>query len=129
MDGFPVPGFPVPPRRNALRPVRREVRAKGAMIGRIECDHLAFRNEDADWQLWIESGGKPIPRKLVITNRVSAGAPQYTLQFRDWKTDAAIAPDSFAFTAPSGAKKLEMQEFAKLSDLDEVPASIVNGAK
>jgi hypothetical protein len=99
------------------------------VIGRIECDHLAFRNEDADWQLWIESGGKPIPRKLVITNRVSAGAPQYTLHFRDWKTDAAIAPNSFAFTAPSGAKKLEMQEFARLSDLDEVPAGILNGAK
>jgi hypothetical protein len=99
------------------------------VIGRVECDHLAFRNEDADWQLWIESGSKPIPRKLVITNRVSAGAPQYTLLFRDWKTDAAIKPDNFAFTAPSGARKLEMQEFAKHSDLDEVPAGILNGAK
>jgi hypothetical protein len=99
------------------------------VIGRVDCDHLAFRNEDTDWQLWIESGGKPIPRKLVITNRVSAGAPQYTLVFRDWKTDAAIKPDNFAFTTPGGARKLEMQEFAKRSDLDEVPAGILNGAK
>jgi hypothetical protein len=41
---------------------------RGAVIG-VECDHLAFRNADTDWQIWIESGAKPIPRKYVITSK------------------------------------------------------------
>jgi hypothetical protein len=34
------------------------------IIDRRECEHLAFRNHDTDWQLWVEVGEKPIPRKL-----------------------------------------------------------------
>jgi len=51
---------------------------KGVIDG-IECDHLAFRNIDTDWQIWIEAGARPIPRKYVITSKAVAGAPQYTL--------------------------------------------------
>ena len=31
------------------------------------CDHYAFRQKDVDWELWIEQGGRPLPRKMVIT--------------------------------------------------------------
>ena len=41
---------------------------KGVIDG-VECDHLAFRNVETDWQIWIESGAKPIPRKYVITSK------------------------------------------------------------
>jgi hypothetical protein len=36
------------------------------VIDGVECDHLAFRNHDVDWQLWVELGSRPIPRKYVI---------------------------------------------------------------
>src|SRR5215475_13694356 len=58
------------------------------VVDGVECEHLAFRTPDADWQIWIESGAKPVPRKYVITSKALAGAPQYTLRIRDWKTDA-----------------------------------------
>ena len=32
------------------------------VINGVECEHLAFRNLDTDWQIWIEVGAKPIPR-------------------------------------------------------------------
>jgi len=31
----------------------------------VECEHLAFRGHVTDWQLWIETGAKPVPRKYV----------------------------------------------------------------
>ena len=54
---------------------------RGVIDGR-ECEHLAFRNFDTDWQLWVEVGEKPIPRKLVITSKTLNSAPQYTLRVK-----------------------------------------------
>jgi hypothetical protein len=39
------------------------------MIGGIECDHLAFRTEDVDWQIWIAQGDRPYPCRYVITTK------------------------------------------------------------
>src|SRR5471030_3121219 len=49
------------------------------VIDGVECEHLAFRGSESDWQIWIETGARPIPRKFVITNKAVSGAPQYTL--------------------------------------------------
>jgi hypothetical protein len=94
---------------------------EGAVIGKgvidgVECDHLAFRNADTDWQIWIESGAKPIPRKYVITSKGIAEAPQYTLRIKEWKTD--VTADAFAFKPDQSAKKIALGD---LSDIDEVP--------
>ena len=62
------------------------------VIDGVECDHLAFRNEDTDWQIWIEAGARPIPRKYVITNKGVTGAPQYTLRIKEWRTDVRPTP-------------------------------------
>jgi hypothetical protein len=96
------------------------------VINGVECEHLAFRDLDTDWQIWIEVGAKPIPRKFVITSKAVTGGPQYTLLVTDWKTDAPIAADAFELHAPAGAKKVE---FKDLSDIDEVPPGIVKGGK
>jgi hypothetical protein len=95
--------------------VEAAVIGKGVIDG-VECDHLAFRNMETDWQIWIESGAKPIPRKYVITSKGIAEAPQYTLRIKEWKTD--VAADAFAFKADPSFKKITLGE---MSDIDEVP--------
>jgi hypothetical protein len=97
-----------------------------AVVNGFECEHLAFRNDDTDWQLWVQVGDAPIPRKYVITSKTEAGAPQYTLVIRDWKADVQPSADAFAFKAPDGAKKLDA---AALSALDEVPPGSPKGEK
>jgi hypothetical protein len=92
---------------------------KGVIDG-VECDHLAFRNLDTDWQIWIETGAKPIPRKYVITSKGVAEAPQYTLRIKDWKTD--VSADAFAFQPDPTFKKITLGE---LSDIDEIPQGAV----
>jgi hypothetical protein len=95
------------------------------VIDGVECDHLAFRNVDTDWQIWVERGGKPIPRKYVITSKATAAAPQYTLRIKSWTSDAPAGADAFAFKAPAGAKLVDVKE---LRDIDEVPAGQTTGA-
>ena len=95
-----------------------------AVVDGVECVHLAFRNHDTDWQIWVEVGAKPIPRKYVITSKTVAGAPQYTLLVRDWKVDVSPGADAFAFKAPADAKKVA---FKDLGDVDAVPPGMIKG--
>ncbi|MCX5513037.1 hypothetical protein C3941_01845 [Kaistia algarum] len=97
----------------------------GRHIGRgvidgVECEHLAFRTLDTDWQLWVEIGEHPIPRQFVITSKAVAAAPEYTIRIKSWNTAPNFAADAFAFTAPKGAEKVD---FAALGEMDEVPPS------
>ena len=36
-------------------------------VNGVACDHYAVRQADIDWQIWIEQGARPLPRKVVIT--------------------------------------------------------------
>ena len=98
---------------------------RGVIAG-VECEHLAFRNFDTDWQLWVEVGDKPIPRKMVITSKTLNSAPQYTLRVKNWKTGVEPAPDAFKFAPPPGAEKLSPDA---LIDLDELPQGAPIGEK
>lgn len=96
---------------------------RGVVEG-VECEHLAFRNLDTDWQIWIEVGNRPVPRKYVITSKAVGAAPQYTLRLRDWKTGVNLAPDAFAFKPPEGSSGVAI---TLLTDIDEIPAGVIPG--
>jgi len=98
---------------------------RGVVEG-VECEHLAFRNGETDWQLWVEVGDAPFPRKLVITSKTLNCAPQYTMRVRSWKVGVQPAADAFTFAAPAGAQKLSPDA---LIDLDELPLGVPIGGK
>lgn len=98
------------------------------VVDGVECEHLAFRAPDTDWQIWIETGAKPVPRKYVITSKTIAGAPQYTLRIRDWKTDPITDADTFVFKPPAGATKVDLDSTAMM-EFDELPPGTPSGAK
>jgi hypothetical protein len=98
------------------------------VVDGVECEHLAFRGHDTDWQIWIQTGAQPIPRKYVITSKTLAGAPQYTLRIKDWKTDPITDANAFAFTPPEGAAKVSLDSDVMI-EFDEVPPGTVEGAK
>jgi hypothetical protein len=84
----------------------------GAHIGMtfidgIEVHQLAFRGADVDWQLWVTAGDKPLPVRYVITTKGAAGAPEFTLQLKNWKTAPQLDAKVFAFMPPQGSKKLD----------------------
>ena len=98
------------------------------VIDGVECEHLAFRGVDTDWQIWVESGARPIPRKYVITSKTLAGAPQYSLKIKEWKTDVPAEADTYVFKPPADAKKVDLDALATM-DFDEVPPGTPAGVK
>ena len=71
------------------------------------CNHYAFRSGKIDWQIWIMTGSKPLPRKIVITNRADEARPQ-SVQMLDWNLKPTFKDTVFKFTPPKGASKIEI---------------------
>jgi hypothetical protein len=94
------------------------------VIGGTECEHLAFRSFDTDWQIWVQVGERPAPCKMVITSKTINNAPQYTLRITGWETGVEVAADAFAFMPPAGAGMLDPDD---LIHLDELPQPADNG--
>ncbi|MFZ0611640.1 MAG: DUF2092 domain-containing protein [Desulfobacterales bacterium] len=94
------------------------------VIGGVECDHLAFRTKDVDWQIWIARGDRPYPCRYVITSKLIAGGPQYSIQVRDWKTGNGVAAVDFSFNNRTKAEKVDLKN---LPELNELPKNFTSG--
>jgi hypothetical protein len=74
----------------------------------VPCHHLAFEEATIDWQLWIDAGPDPLPRKLVITYKTEDEVPQYTVTIRKWNLTARLPDALFVFTPPEGATRVDV---------------------
>ena len=63
-----------------------------------------------DWQLWIEHGKKPVPRKIVITYKKLPTQPQWAATFSDWRFDRALPASFFQPRIPKGAIRTDFIE-------------------
>ena len=94
------------------------------VVGGIECDYLAFRTNDVDWQIWIAQGKRPYPCRYVITSKHLDSMPQYTIQIRDWKTGGEVAATNFGFKNPSKNAKVDLKD---LKGTDALPDHFKKG--
>jgi hypothetical protein len=88
------------------------------VIGDVECDYLAFRAKQVDWQIWIAQGERPHPCRYVISSKFMDDEPQYSIQVRDWKAGDEVATTEFSFEPPTDAKKVDLKG---LDGTDELP--------
>lgn len=90
------------------------------VINGAECDSLAFRKDDVDFQIWVAHGDQPYPCRLVIASTQVSGAPEYSIQVRDWKSGDAVTLGDFTFKNPTNAEKVDVKDIqSKLSDLPD----------
>jgi hypothetical protein len=88
------------------------------VVGGVECDFLAFRKPDVDFEIWIAQGDKPYPCRFSVTSRRVSGNPQYTVQVKNWRAPSEAASGDYAFKNTTSAKKVELTDLQeKLSDL------------
>jgi hypothetical protein len=95
------------------------------VIGGTECDYLAFRSREVDWQIWIAQGDRPYPCRYVVTTKGMASSPQYSIQIRNWKTGSDVPSVDFRFAAPANARQISLDELKKLKDGGELPSNYI----
>ena len=71
----------------------------------VTCGHYAFRQQGLDWQVWIQRGDYPLPRKLVLTTLTDEARPQYVATFT-WNLAPSFNDAVFTFEPPKGAGKV-----------------------
>ena len=81
-----------------------------ATIDGVETDHFAFREADVDWEVWIQKGDQPLPRKLVIVDRTDPARPTFTARL-NWQVNPAFTDADFAFVPDANAKKIQLATF------------------
>jgi hypothetical protein len=79
-------------------------------IGPHETEHLLFTQENVDWEIWIDAGDVPVPRKIVITRKLEPGSPQFVALLGAWDLAAKPGADAFEFRVPQGATPVTMRE-------------------
>lgn len=77
-----------------------------SFIAGVPCDHVAFRGDEADLQLWVAQGDKPLPQRIVITYTQIDGRPQFWAQLSNWNLAPKLPKSLFVFKPATGATKI-----------------------
>ena len=90
-----------------IEQIQSAMNAGQDFVGDDLCDHYAFRQGALDWQVWITTGSKPVPRKIVITNRADEARPQ-SVSLITWNLKPAFKDTVFSFNPPKGSTAVEL---------------------
>ena len=74
-------------------------------VGGVDCYHFAFSQQEADWQLWVDHGKKPLPLKIVITYKKLPSAPQWAAVLSKWSFNRKLSASLFEPKVPKGVIK------------------------
>jgi hypothetical protein len=83
-----------------------------SQVNGVPCHHLAFAQESVDWQLWIEDGERPLPRKLVIVYKDDPGAPHYTAILTGVELQNPVPKETFNAVIPEGSLRIDLLDLA-----------------
>lgn len=78
-------------------------------VGDRRCIHYAFRQENVDWQLWLEDDDTPLPCKLVITSTDDPSMPQYT-SVLTWDLTDPVEAEELGFDPPAEAHRITIAD-------------------
>jgi len=79
----------------------------------VSCQHLALRSTGVNWEIWIESGSRALPRRLAVTFTDRTGFPRTVVEFSRWNLNPWLRESDFEFRKPSGATEIPYQAVLK----------------
>jgi len=93
-----------------LQALKSAYKVGTATIDGVVTDHFAFREEDVDWEVWIQRDGDPLPRKLVIVDRTDQSRPTFSTRLT-WQVNPAFTDADFSFVPDANAKRIQLATF------------------
>ena len=78
-----------------------------ATIDGAVTDHYVFRQPEIDWEIWIEQGERPIPRKIAIVDRTDPALPGQVARL-NWTLNTPFDASEFAFVPAADAKRISI---------------------
>jgi len=100
------------PDRGLMRHVTEARHAGRVLVDGTLCHYLVMRQENIDWQIWIDQDLN-VPRRFVITYKHEPGSPQFEARLHDWNLDAPAVDMAFRAEIPEGTARVEMSRLMK----------------
>ena len=82
-----------------------------SQVNGTTCEQYAVRQKDFDWQIWLQLGAYPLPRKIVISDRTDAERPQHTAVYT-WDLAPSFNDATFTFDPPPWAHRVPLAKSA-----------------
>jgi len=95
--------------RSADKEIKVAMDVGPSSVAGVTCEQLAFRQPGIDWQIWIQKGDYPLPRKLVISTLTDEARPEYTAVYT-WNLAPSFNETAFVFEAPKDAVRITFAE-------------------
>jgi hypothetical protein len=92
-----------------LKRIKIAVDVGPSSIDGVSCEQYVFHQEQVDWQIWIQLGDFPLPRKLVIRTLTDEARPQHSERLT-WNLAPSYSEDAFTFDPPPGANRITIAE-------------------
>jgi hypothetical protein len=77
-----------------------------SMVHGTLCEHLAFRAPGINWEIWVESNPRALPRRLAVTFTDRPNFPRTLVEFSRWNLQPWLNAGDFVFRAPREAKEI-----------------------
>jgi hypothetical protein len=98
-----------------INKIKTAVDVGPATVEGVTCEQYAFHQEGADWQVWIQLGEFPLPRRLVITTLTDDARPQHSDTF-SWNLAPSFNDEAFVFDPPPDAKRVILEQRADATE-------------
>lgn len=73
-------------------------------------DHISFESQGADWQIWLDAGASPFPRRVQMEFLRAQAPVQYSIHFLEWNRKVVSTDMMFDFVASSDWKEVELPQ-------------------
>ena len=110
------------PRSDSTKDITGAIDVGPSSIDGTSCEQYAFRQAGLDWQIWIQLGDYPLPRKLILTTTTDDARPRHT-QVLTWNLAPSFNDAAFSFEPPDGAQKIAIAEVTGYSDDQKEPTT------
>ena len=87
-------------------------------LDRVEgkwCNHYAYQQPGLDWELWIQTGSRPLPCRFVVTDTTQPSRPQHAVNY-EWTIDPTFDAGTFVFHPRPGEHEIPMRPASSSGD-------------
>ncbi|TAL94430.1 MAG: DUF2092 domain-containing protein [Paraburkholderia sp.] len=72
------------------------------------CNHYAYRQDGADWELWLQTGSRPLPCRMIITDTTQPARPRHVVTYH-WTLNPSFSSSTFIYRPSADARAITLR--------------------
>jgi hypothetical protein len=74
----------------------------------VACEHLAVRADEVDYEVWVATGDRPLPQRIVVTYKLAPGQPRFAANLSDWNLAPDLPDAIFSYQPAADAERIRV---------------------